>query len=310
MSVIVANKKEQTDGVMHRVCELIPSELPIVLMSKTNGFKFNDSLNGIKDYILVEGSELGWDWKWNENGSHQWGVNIDKFHQFSENEHYKRFNDWVAANPPKLTFQRELLAKDVSHDTFPIDYPCWYEPKEIQTKAQFNGRPIDAMYFWGRSHEARLRLHANIWLAASQKGFSVCDNINYFDKFVMEEDSKKWVSLWMPHYGRIDIREILGRQQLSKTSIAMPGAGIKTFRHCESSVNSVMVKWKDNMAWSYEWDETNCILTEEGKEIEDIEAAIQNPNLYQIYLNGVANCQKYSIGNYINNYINPIINSI
>lgn len=310
MAIIVADKGGDTDGSMHKMLMAIESATPIVLMSRTRNFQFNDSLLGAKDYILADVSEMGWDWEWGEHGSHQWGKNIEHFPQFSENEHYKRFNDWVAANQPKLTFQRELLKKDVSDILKPIDYPCWYEPKEIQDKTGFNGRPISSFYYWGRSHEARLKLHSDIWKAASERGFSVCDNLNFFEKFVFEEEGRKWVSLNIPHYGRIDVREIIGRQALSKTSIAMPGAGVKTFRHCESSINSVMVKWKDDLAWSYSWDETNCVLTEEGKEIEDIENALQNPDLYEIYKAGTANCQKYQINNYLKNYLLPIINKI
>ena len=70
-----------------------------------------------------------------------------------------------------------------------------------------------------------------------------------------------------------------------------------------------MVKWEDTLAWQFSWDETNCILTSEGNEIEDIQKALQNPNLYEIYLNGVATCQKYQIDNYIK-HIEAIINDI
>jgi len=292
--VIVADRRGNTDGVLHRVCELISSPLPIVLMAKTYNYKFNAAaLEPIKDYILVEASEYGWNWDLDKSGTHIWGKNTNEFPQFSENEHYQLFDDWVKANPPKFTLKRELLKRDVTDTMKPIDYPCFYEAKEIQDIDMFNGRPVTAFYFWGRSHEARLRLHANIWMAASQKGFSVCDNISFFEKFVFEEDSKKWVSLNIPHYGRIDIRELLGRQQLSKFSIAMPGAGIKTFRHCESPINSVMVKWKDYLAWAYPWvGGENCIETEDGKEIESIEQASENPNLYDIYKAGVENCQR------------------
>lgn len=303
--IIVADKKGRTDGTMSNVLSLVKTDIPIVLMARTGMFKFNDELTKLDKYVLVEASEMGWDWKFTD--SHVWGKNTELFPQFQDQE-YQRFDEWVAGNPPLFTFTRELLKKDVSENHLPIDYPCWYEAKEIQTKEQFSGRPIDAFYFWGRSHEARLRLHSGIWMAASEKGFSVCDNLTFFEKFVMEEEGRKWVTLNIPHYGRIDIRELLGRQALSKTSVAMPGAGIKTFRHCESSINSVMVKWVDDMAWSFTWNETNCILTEGGKEIENIQKAINNPDLYEIYKEGIANCQKYQINNYINNYILPKIN--
>lgn len=304
--LIVADRKGNTDGTASNFLQHVQSEIPIVLMARTHKYRFNENLLSVKRYVLFEFSEMGWDCDLDKSGSHIWGQNTERFPQFAD-DGYKRFDEWVSNNPPLLTFQRELLKRDESETLVPIDYPCWFQPRAIQSKETFNGRPIDGFYFWGRSHEARLRLHANIWMAASQKGFSVCDNLSFFEKFMFEENSRKWVSLWMPHYGRIDIKEILGRQELSKTSIALPGAGIKTFRHCEASLNSVMVKWKDNLAWAYPWDETNCILTEEGKEIESVEQAVNNPNLYDIYRAGTENCQRYQINNYINNYINPLI---
>lgn len=305
--ILTADKKQRTDGVAHKLLSLINSDIPIVLMSRTSRFKFNDDLLGLDRYILAEFSEHGWCFPFLE--THQWGCNTDRFPHFDDDE-YKRFADFVAKKPPLLTFTREILKKDVTDTHHPIDYPCWFEAREIQDKKAFDGRPIDAFFFWGRSHEARLRLHSNIWKAASEKGFSILDNLNFFEKFVMEEEGKKWVTLNIPHYGRIDVRELIGRQALSKTSIAMPGAGVKTFRHCESPINSVMVKWKDDLAWAYEWDETNCILTSEGNEIEDIQAALNNPDLYEIYRAGVANCQKYQVNSYVNNYIMPIINKL
>lgn len=298
--IITAERRGITDGPAHAMLSQVNSPIPIVLMSRTNRFKFNEELLKLDKYILAEFSEMGWDWDLNKSGTHIWGQNIHEFPQFTDNENYLRFNDFVASNPPILTFTRELLQKEVTENHLPIDYPCWFQAKEVQDKATFDRRPISSFFFWGRSHEARLKLHSNIWMAASQKGFSVCDNINFFDDFIMKEDGDKWVSMWLPYYGRFDIKEILGRQEFSKTSIALPGAGIKTFRHCESSLNSVMVKWKDDLAWSYPWvHEQNCILTEEGKEIEDIQAALQNPNLYDIYKAGVDNCHNYRVDNYI-----------
>jgi hypothetical protein len=294
--LIVADAKGVTDGVMHQVCEKINSPIPIVLVAWSHRFRLNKELLSLKDFLLVDVCEYGYDHVMTD--SHIFGGNSEKFSRYYSKD-WIDFDNWVKENPPKLLLKRELMKKDVSDTVKPIDYPCFFASKEIQSKEAFDGRPVSSFFYWGRSHEARLRLHSNIWKAASEKGFSVCDNINYFDKFIMEEDGRKWVTLWIPHYGRMDMKEILGRQNFSKTSIALPGAGVKTFRHCESSVNSVMVKWKDELAWSYDWNEANCILTEEGKEIEDIEAALQNPNLYEIYLKGIENCQKYSLPNYI-----------
>lgn len=303
MSVIVADKRDITDGVAASFLQQVNSPTPIVLVAWSERFKFNPALRSLKDYVLADYCEYGYDHKFTE--SHIWGSNSEKFPRYYDNE-WVEFDNWVKENPPKLFLKRELLKKDVSDRVQAIDYPCFYAARDIQTKNQFDGRPINSFYYWGRSHESRLRLHSNIWKAASEKGFSVCDNLSFFDRFVMEEQGRKWVTLNMPHYGRIDLKEILGRQLLSKTSIALPGAGVKTFRHCESSVNSVMVKWKDDLAWSFDWNETNCILTEEGKEIEDIFQAIENPNLYEIYLKGVENSQRYLLPNYIQ-YVENLI---
>jgi hypothetical protein len=70
-----------------------------------------------------------------------------------------------------------------------------------------------------------------------------------------------------------------------------------------------MVIHKNNFAWTYNWDETNCILVEPGKEIEGIEAALNNKDLYDIYLEGMKTVDKYRTENYINNYLLPLINN-
>lgn len=307
MNLFIADRRDQTDGTAAAFLQKVNSPIPIVLVAWSERFKFNPTLRELKDFVLVDYCEYGYDHVFTD--SHIWGVNSEKFPRYY-NDEWIEFDNWVKENPPKLFLKRELLKKDVSDKIRPVDYPCFFAAKDIQTKDQFDGRPIDSFFYWGRSHEARLRLHSNVWKAASEKGFSVCDNLSFFDKFVMEEEGRKWVTLNMPHYGRIDLKEILGRQQLSKTSIALPGAGVKTFRHCESSVNSVMVKWKDEMAWSFDWNETNCILAEEGEEIEYIFEALKRPNLYEVYLKGVENSQKYLLPNYTKHIESIIHNAI
>ena len=317
MPVIVANRKEQTDGTMHRIFEMVQSKLPIVLMSKTRGFKFNDSLSGVKDYVLVEVSELGWDWNWNENGSHRWGINIDKFPQFSENEHYQRFNDWVAANPPKLTFQRELLKQDVSDTVKPIDYPAWFATGGVQSKAEFGRRIISLFSYWGRSSERRLSIHGSIWLNAVKNGHCVVDNIYYLEKAIMEERGSIWVTLNIPHYHRISIENILKWNGMSKLGLSLRGAGRKCFRTQEVSINSVLCKHEDELAYSYEWVHgENCIEIPYGEtencieEMEAIELALKRDDLYEIYRDGATNCSKYHANTYVKDYIEPIINAI
>lgn len=306
--LIVADRKGRTDGPAHRMLEQVNSPIPIVLMARTPGYRFNEELLSLDKYILFEFSELGWDWNFTE--THIWGKNTDQFPQF-ESEHYKRFDDWVVGNPPLMTFTRELLKKDVTETNVPIDYPSWFTVNEPVSEKEFNGRPISAFNFWGRSHEARVKLHSRMWSEAVENGFSICDNLSFLDKFLLNEDGKKIVSVHLPHYFRYDIKELLAVCNLSKTCLALPGAGVKTFRHVEASYNSVMIKWKDDLAWSYPWeDNINCLSVYDGEEILTITTAHDYDDLYEIYKAGVANCKKYQLDLYLRDYIQPIIKNV
>lgn len=293
--LIVADAQGRTDGTAANFLQQIQTDIPIVLISRTPNFKFNTELKKLGRYILCCYSEYNWDFVFTK--THFWGWNTEEFPQFNDDE-YKRFDDWVASNPPMVYLKRELLKEDVDNFVIPIDYPCWHDIAEVQTKEQFDNRPISSLFFWGRSHESRVRLHGEFWMNASRYGYSVCDNLYFFEKFMAEEQGKKVVSLWQPHYGRVDISVILAMNGLSKISVAMPGAGIKTFRHAESSSNAVMLKHRDNLAWSFDWDETNCIQCNDGDEIKIIQDQLQNENLYSIYLEGVNNCRKYHVKSY------------
>lgn len=305
--VIVSDRKGRTDGPAFQMLQQVNSPLPIVLMARTPSYKFNEELLSIDKYILVEMSEHGWDWNFTD--THVWGKNTDQFPHF-DTEHYKQFDEFVSKNPPILTFTRELLKKDVTETHIPIDYPSWYTVNEPVSEKEYNNRLLSSFFFWGRSHEARVKLHGRMWIEASEKGFSICDNLAFFDKFLMNEEGKKIVSVHLPYYHRFDIKELLAVNNMSKTSVALPGAGVKTFRHVESSYNSVMIKWADELSWSYPWvGGDNCITTYEGHEIKDIAYSAER-NLYEIYKAGIANCKNYQIDLYIKNYIEPNIQKI
>lgn len=292
----IADKNGATDSVYHTLVKRINSKYPIVIVSWSENFVFNDELLKLEDYVLVCFCEYGWDLTLTE--SHIWGINSEKFPRYYNND-WVKFDNWVKENPPKLLLKRELLKQDVSDKIKSIEYPCVIQPYLIQSKEQFNSRPISAYQYWGRSNEHRLRIHGEIWLHAYKKGFQVLDNIYYYNDYMHHEQGEKWVTLWIPHYQRIDISVLMQINNSSKLSLSWEGAGQKCFRHMEAPVNSVMVMHKNDLSWSFYWDETNCILVEHGKEIEGIEAALSNPNLYDIYVKGVQNCDKYRLGKYI-----------
>lgn len=298
------------DGTVYRICQFINSLTTIVPITRINDFVFNEELKKVRDYVLVDFVELDWNWDFETSGTHFFGRNTESFPHFKTDE-WRKFDEWVGANPPKVYFKRELLNRDFNGNVYPVDYPCWFPAEPVNSKEEFNSRPLECFFFWGRSHEERLRLHGDIWVNASRKGYTVCDNIIYFNAFMQNESNPhKWVTLNIPHYCRTEMANIFAINRLSKISVAMPGAGRKTFRHSESPLNSVMLMMEDNFAYSYPWVKNKNCLTFEmfGDEISEIEAALANPYLYDIYLAGVENCNNYRIQNYTADYIERIIN--
>lgn len=310
--IISPDKNCLLDGSVVRIAREIQTDIPILPLTRIDNFVFNPELLSLDKYILLDYSELWWNTE-NEN-SHLFGKNTNDFSEIYKGDEWLRFDDFVRNQPPAIYFKRELLKKDVSDTVLPIDYPCWVGECPIDSREQYNARPVNVFFYWGRSHEERAKLHGNIWVHSSKNGASVCDNLYYFSKFLEEEKgNNKWVTLHVPHYGRTDIENILAINGLSKLSISLFGAGRKCFRTTgESPVNSLMVMQDSKSAYSYEWIHgENCLkFPTTQTEIEMIDEFLQRKDLYDIYVEGVKTCDKYKISNYLNNYINPIINSI
>lgn len=300
---ILANKTGETDSAYHTLVKHIKSDVPIVMVSWSENFVFNDALLSLKEYCLVCFCEYGWDFKITD--SHIWGQNtVDRYYTGD----WIKFDNWVKENPFKVLLKRELLKKDVSDKVKPIEYPCISLVYPFQTKEQFDNRSVNVFGYWGRSNENRIRIHAEIWQHAYKNGFQPCDNIYYISKYLIEESGEKWINIWIPHWARIDMNKLLSINFFSKLSLSWEGAGFKCFRTMESPVNSTMVMHKNQFAWSHDWDETNCILVEDGKEIEGIELALKNDRLYSVYLKGVENVNKYRLESYIP-FLENIINN-
>lgn len=302
-----ADKNQTADSAYHSLVKHIQCKYDIVMVNWCENFVFNDALLGVKDYILISYCEYGWDFSLTE--THLWGINSEKFPRYYNGDWIK-FDNWVKENPPRLTFKRELLKKDVTDKIKPIDYVAPnIEPIPIQSEEKFNNRPLSCCYYFGRSHEGRLLLHSNIWKGATQYGYSVCDNLFYYNDFMHNERGKKYVSMNIPHYSRQPIQTVLAINGDAKIGVVPFGAGQKTFRAAEVSANSAMLMWEDDLAWASDWVHgVNCIKCKQGEEVETIEKWTQDERLYSIYCEGVKNWEKYRVGNYINNYLLPLIN--
>lgn len=298
--MLVSADKNTIDPPVYRIVANINSPIPIVPITRLDHYEFNPALLELKEYILIDYCEYGWDFY--SDVTHLFGVNTEEFEDKFKGEEWQKFDNWVKQNPPKVYFKREMTTSCTLDYVKPIEYPNWIICPQVQTKEEFESkRPIDIFYFWGRSHEGRVMFHADIWKQSSNYGYSVCDNIYYLDGFLKkEENPKKWVSLSIPHFSRHDIAEVLAVNSLSKISVSMPGSGVKCFRSTgESPVNSVMAMPQNDIKWTFDWVHgENCILIRLGQEVKDLIANINRPELYNIYVNGVETARKYQWENY------------
>lgn len=314
MSVIIANRTGEVDSAYHTLVQHIKSPVPIVMVSYSDNFVFNEELLTLKpkEFLVIDFIEMGWDYDWSKHS-------LESYHKRFKGEEWKKYHDWAYGSEPLLCFKRELdIPTSKVAGYYPIEYPAMVQPKEVQAEEYFNKRPINGCYYFGRSHESRLLLHASIWGGATKYGYSVCDNPyqmfgnpkENLGNFLENEKGKKYVSMHLPHWFRLPIELILGINEFSKISIAPHGAGIKTFRAAEISSNSVMLMWEDNLKWTYDWIHGfNCLKCKPGEEVETIEKWVNDKNLYSIYVEGVKTWEKYRPENYITNYIEPIINA-
>lgn len=316
--VIVADKRKITDGAMCNFLEKVESKYPILLISRPDGFMLNEEIFSLKgkDYVIADVIEMGWDAEIKHTPL--FGFNdvsffsIHRHKQFDNSkDEWVKLNDFIQENQPKLYFKRELLAKDEDDYFKPINYPAQHPIPEPQPKEDFLNRPLDVFYTWGLSHPQRRRLMGDIWKGADEHGYMVCDNPFWLQDFISNEgNSHKWFAANIPHYKRFDDRQILALNGIAKISISMPGAGTCCFRHTESSSNAVMIMKEDKMAWSFPWlANNNCLkFYEFGDEIYNVLNGLNSSQLYNIYLNGVENCKKYYLPNYIA-HLESIINN-
>lgn len=327
MAKIITADKSRTDGTFYEFLNRTYTlDIPILLLSRVDELDFNEDVLSLKggEYVCMDMIENGW--AWDRQHTLIVGDNTGLF-DFTHNKGWDKLDEFMFENPPLIYFKRELIKgspQTAVHPIYPIEYPIRWDIKvadyPVQTREQFNSRPISLFNYWGRSHEARLIQQANIWRHGARKGYAVCDNIYYLTNFLAEETNpNKLVTLWIPHYARQDIRTILDINSISKLSLSLPGAGINCFRSAESPINSIMLMASDTKVWSFPWVHgENSIQFEIGDNVEGVkiewpvietmEDALQREDLYEIYLRGIENAKNYEAESYMKNYIEPLIN--
>ena len=282
------------------------ADVTLIPVSFLTGFKFNPALERIAGKTcIIDLMEYEWLENKEEVGTHLFGVNTSLC-RWLKTPDWQRFCDWVKANPPCVYFKRELRKVDETEKILPIEFPCVNQEFPLQNKHAFDSRRFEVFYSWGYSHPSRPLLHAEIFKQMASGGPDVISDWNHiayggFGKRV-------WASIYAPHYSRKPIDDVVLFQSQAKISVSLPGAGVKCFRHSESPVNSVMALHYDDLAWSFPWVHgLNCVRMEPGAEIRDLNEALADADLWNIYLESQVNIGKYRAESYAADYLMPAI---
>lgn len=279
------------------------ADLTLIPISWMPGFEVNPELEQIKGKVcIIDFCE--WGSHWRKELTHYWGGPQSALSCVLGASWY-RFNAWAASRQPVLTLKRELLANHIPPKIKPIDFLCYLPPVEIQSKAEFDKRPLEALFWWGFSHRSRPRLHADIFRAMTTHGIEV---VSYWDQWAEDRfKGRTWASIHTPHFVRKHISEIIPWHERSKITVALPGNGEKTFRHSEI-VGSIMALHDDGLEYSFPWVHgENCIRLVPDHEFDCLESSTRREDLYEIYLAGQINLDRYRSGRYVNEYIMPLL---
>jgi hypothetical protein len=237
-------------------------------------------------------------------------VLIDFMESCSLSEELNKWLDWLEKNPPKLAFVREITKHQVSNFVKPIEWAAYLPFPEVQTKEQYDSRPIEVLFVWGYSNVSRPRLHGEIFSEGFAKhGIEVIDNwedLNRLDQF---KGKRVWVSIYAPYWRRKPMAEILPIMEKSKITVSLPGNGSKSFRDTEV-VGSLIARHDDGIAFSFPWTEENSIQLIPNMEFYGLEKATHFSDLYERYVKCDANMRKYQSQRYVNEYLVPEVQKV
>lgn len=285
--------------------------LHIVPISYYHDYEFRRDLRSIigsDPWCLIDYTELGLDWDvWSGVDSMVLGRNVLNFLRVA-NKEWLALNDLVRDNPPKVYFKRELLAREQTDWLVPVDFPCYLPLPAIETKEQFDTRPLDAFTFWGLSHPARPRLHGEIFKQAYDHGYEVLSQFGHWHGHFYDPRGRTWAAIHAPHFDRKPIEDVMHFNHRSKISVSLPGAGYSCFRDTEAPVGSIPAFWHMPLARAFPWIHgRNCIDLRPTEEWRDLYDATKRDDLYDIYISAQANIQNYQSHNYVHQHILPAI---
>lgn len=305
------------DGtVKHQIIDRLPNQVSLseadVVVVPVSYFPritiSDDILSLNKPYILLDYCEYGP--TWDEKETILWGKNHSAATDYQDVD-WRCFDDWVNYNPPILTFKRELLQKNACSTIKPLEFICHLEPYPIQTREQYDARPLECSFTWGYSHESRPRLHGDIFKAMATHSLGVISDWDQFHPhFSNNPPARTWATIHVPWYARKPIADVMWLNERSKIGVSCYGRGLKSFRSSEMR-STIHALPEDNLAWSFPWVHgQNCLKFRNGHEFEDLEQFTHRDDLYEIYCASEANLDHYRPHRYIQEYLLPAIQEV
>lgn len=299
------------DGTLHYALlanmplseSMADADAVVVPIAYHPNYVFNPALLTIKKLVVIlDYLEFGWDATEKENV-----LGLKNLHQFGHlaSEEWSKLDEWIRLSETRMiTFKRELFQRNVSDSMLPAEFPCLRDIPPVQTREEFDARPIEVFNSWGLSNPARPRLHGCIFITSQDTGFHVVDSWDQDNRF----EPRTWASIHSPWYNRKPMDLVDSWNVRSKISVSLPGAGVKCFRSSEAPRGSIMALREDNLVWSYPWvNGRNCIRLTEGLEIADLLDATKRTDLYDIYRASQETIAKYRSEPYVRDYMLPKI---
>lgn len=276
---------------------------------KHAGFQFDHKaaagLAG-KPVVVLDYLEYGWRKSW--NNSHLVGRNSAAA---GLGEEYTKLDEWLAGQHVVAYFKRELTpevqALETSFPVYPVELLAQESEVRWFSRNDWDRRSGGIFHLYGFSHMDRKRLHG-----ALQVEFGT--TVNSLDAVEHPgHPAADWHYLEQrEHWSRYDMPRVLAAQREFALSIALPGAGVKTFRDGEACNGTVPVFADVGMKRAIPWTEENAILlpTVNGElriheSVEILRAALSDRTaLYPKAQSALVNCIRYQAEKYVDNHIN------
>jgi hypothetical protein len=301
ITVLSSDASGQIDGTaMSNFYGHLPKggDLTAVPVSYVPNYRFNPELENIKTPIVV--FDFLEYFNFYNHRTHLLGVGELPVNMKDDSE-WQKLNEFFRSRQVHRYFKRELFAHDAPEGILPLEWPCYMDPWPREDQTQFDGRQFPVFNCWGHSNSARPHFHSGVYELMAEGKIDVCSSWDQLDAF-----NGGWVSLHTPSSHRRHFNEVLLWQSRSKTSVTLPGSGVKCFRSTESPVNTIPVMADDDCKWSIPWiNGENCLRVGDATPAHDLHRRLSDDRLHQIYLNAQDTIDQYRTHRYINEYIIP-----